>query len=160
MGNIPTKHPLSLGNCVHRNVEVPDIASRVQTIRSLNDARIEEHLLREMESDLEAAERFAKKGNRELMEFCIQQSKDNMEKANAGAAVKEKVGLKIDAILSSITPDSEYNYHLSEVEYRLKSAEQYARDGNCDLMEFCIQSANEHAEKAESISKNLNDPSG
>jgi len=135
-----------------KEVNKEDISLRIQEIRSsMSSTNTQDFHLRKMESELKDAEKKAKDGNRSLMEFYIENANKSMSEANAS---KENVSARIDAIRCSLSPDSERNYHLREMEYDLKNAKRKAKEGNQDMMEHYIRNANEHSKKAESISHN------
>jgi hypothetical protein len=130
---------------------------KIEEIRSSLSPQLERNFyLSKTESELNKAERGAKKGDRFTMEVYIEVAKQHMSEAKASGARKETYLKKIKEIRSSMSPQLERSYHLNRMESELEDADRHAKQGKRSLMEDCIREANYHSEKAERISQKLN----
>jgi hypothetical protein len=99
---------------------------------------------REMDSDLGFAGKYAKEGNRRLMEVRIESAEKHA--ASAGAPNDAAFRARVSAIRGRLT--DERPFHLREMDAALECAGEYAAEGNRRFMEVRINRATRHAANA------------
>lgn len=98
---------------------------------------------RKVEDRLRDATRYAKEGNRGLMDYSIEQATSHRDQALLSAEVFEQRIASIRGLLGD-----EKGYHARRLESKLQQAARYAGEGNRKLMEFSIGQSKEHREPA------------
>jgi hypothetical protein len=99
--------------------------------------------LRTMEEKLEHACNYAKKGNRDMMDYVLGEARKHAEEAGASNAAFHA---RVSKIRCSLKP--ERDFHLRTMEEKLERACKYAKEGNRDMMDYVLGEARKHAEEA------------
>jgi len=112
---------------------------QVATIRqTINEDRKISFHFEEMRSQLKAAMRYASKGDKFLMEHCINKAETNaLDCGFYNDAFLEQVA----KIQQAISTNIERSFHFEEMRSQLKAAMKYASKGDKSLMEHCIKMA-------------------
>ena len=116
---------------------------QVATIRqTINEDRKISFHFEEMRSQLKAAMKYASKGDKSLMEHCINKAEtDALECGSYNDAFLEHVA----KIQQTTSPNIERSFHFEEMRSHLKAAMKYASKGDKSLMEHCINKAETNA---------------
>jgi hypothetical protein len=120
-------------------VEVATINARVSKIQALLGNE-HNYYLKEMESKFQSAERYARQGNRFMLDYYVESASVHGKNAGVEVATINARVSKIQALLGN-----EHNYHLKEMESEFQSAERYARQGNRKMLDLYVERASKHA---------------